>query len=884
MNNLYSVVSNSLGFTRAISVEPEKFPVLIEDILIKPNDFLTENNFNFSLSCLYQDFLSIVSDSYVYSPNFPATNPFLDSTNNLVGTLCGTLVPNNFSVYGKDSINYYVNGIPHSTAAFNIVYNTHDFNISGDYLTVAVGILSASTLSPVLSTNVYYPALGIYNYSLSTIFQNVTANNGNFPDEGVAVSGVTPNFGFVTKFLNKKLNLKFNSITKLKILNDRLYVLDNVSNKFLIYDVSDVTVNRISNTSFDVPLETLGFATSSRNNTRRISSFCVNDNYIAFFNYVSNAISIFSTNLTQLFDYAQDKVSANGTRNSEVFADIEFDTNGNLYLLTQSGSVFVYSVSNTALTLIKSYNITPRNTTVFSSLSAVQVNNQKETFKKLSFSKSDTNVFYVSTNQNIYKRFVEKNVNIGQFNNFVNNTTYYSTLSNIADPFNTLTAPSVYYPGTKSIYDFYRYNVNSINSIKYNGYELFSVCFTDNCTYQEQTNEFYISNIGFYRSIDFFGAYTLFGTNPVSASGITFVVDKPNYINLNNDDLSAVQVFTFDEIKVKSEEFITDFTINKSLRKLLYCIFNYQTYQAFRPVVDIDINNNALYKKLEYIVSYNKDQDITNFDNFVGINEINSTIFLNRCFTKVYELLATLQDNYNSRVINVYPRYADSVLLNQTSQKFASLYKDSEPFVSGEYDTEVEPLNPNLCEVETTTALVTSPVPTSTPAANPVYSIATPTPTPQPTQTLPPTPTPSGYVLVNKIIQHVATVYLNNEYEFPVPQPPYPNYDIKPLSAVYDGTGIDTIVSEFSAYFDQGGFYIALAAANGDFTKLVGKQFGDYVLQSYTPSSNSDYELGDQGCGLESGTIQGITPTPTPSITPTPTPTPSITPTLTPTL
>ena len=168
-----------------------------------------------------------------------------------------------------------------------------------------------------------------------------------------------------------------------------------------------------------------------------------------------------------------------------------------------------------------------------------------------------------------------------------------------------------------------------------------------------------------------------------------------------------------------------------------------------------------------------------------------------------------------------------------------------------------------------------SPVPTSTPLPHPVYSIVTPTPTPAPSPTLPPTPTPSGYVLVNKIIQHVATVYLNNEYEFPVPQPPFPNYDIKPLSAVYDGTGIDTIVSEFSAYFDQAGFYIALAAAEGDYTKLVGKTFGDYTLQSYTPSSNSEYLLGAQGCGLETGTIQGITPTPTPtpSITATPTPT-----------
>ena len=116
-------------------------------------------------------------------------------------------------------------------------------------------------------------------------------------------------------------------------------------------------------------------------------------------------------------------------------------------------------------------------------------------------------------------------------------------------------------------------------------------------------------------------------------------------------------------------------------------------------------------------------------------------------------------------------------------------------------------------------------------------------------------------------------MYLNNQYENPVPVAPYPNYDIKPLSAIYNGTGIDTIVSQFSAYFDQGGFNIALASAGGDYNNLVGMQFGDYTLQSYTPSSNTEYTIGGQRCMIESNT-----PTPTPSITPTnsvtPTPTP----------
>jgi hypothetical protein len=855
MNNLYSVVSNSLGFTRAISVEPEKFPVLLEDILIKPNDFLTENNFNFSLSCLYQDFLSIVSDSYVYSPNFPVTNPVFDNINNIVGTLCGTFVPSNYSTEGTNSIRYFINGIPHSDAAFNIIYNTHDFVISGNYLTLAVGILSATTISPVLSSNVYFPALGIYNYPLSAIFINgEVTNSSEFPNQGFQESAVVPNFGIVTKFLNKNLNLKYNSITKLKIANDRLYVLDNISNKFLIYDLSDAVINRINPNALEVPLETLGFATTSRLGSRKISSFCVNENYIAFFNYVTNAVSIFSTNLNQLYDYSQDRVSVSGVRNTELFADIEFDPFGNLYLLTQSGTVYVYSVSNTALTKIKTYNILPQTTSVFSSLSGDQVNNVKELYKKISFSKSDTNVFYVSTNSNIYKRFVDRNINIGQFNNFVNNTTYYSTLSNIADPFNTLLDPNnANYPNQKTPFDFLKYSLKSINSVKYNGYEIFSVCFTDNCTYTTQNIASGTGNIGNitpYGSINFRDANITYGMNPVSASGITFVVDRPNYINLNNSDLSAVEVYSFDEIQVRSEEFITDFTINKSLRKLLFNIFNYQTYQAFKPVVDIDINNNAIYKKLEYIVSFNKDQNITNFDNFIGINEITSTIFLNRCFTKVYELLVTLQDNFNSRVINVYPRYSDSVLLNQTSQKFASFYNDSEQFVSGEFDTEIEPLNPNLCVIETPSTTVVAYSPTPTPTPLPATPFVTVTPTPLPSPTLPPTPTPSGYVLVNKTIQHIATVYLNNQFESPPPQPPYPNFDIKPLSAIYDGTGIDTIVSEFSAYFDQSGFYAALSNVGGDYTKLVGMQFGNYVLQSYTPATNSEFVLGGQGCDL----------------------------------
>ena len=849
MNNLYSAVSNSLGFTRGISLEQERFPYSLNQILVKPNDILTENNFNFALSCLYENFISIASDSYVYSPNIPITNPRFNAGSNITGTLCGTFVPLAAPSNAAGQCQYYVNGIPHSTNAFLSVYNTHDIVIKDNYLTVAVGLLSADgNLSPILSANTYNNYLGLYNYSLSVLggASVPLPYNYDFPNQGINANSYAPsNFGILTPYLNKNLNLKFTSITKLKFFNDRLYLLDSESRKFLIYNVSNVISNRIPQgvnaELFDVPFETLGFATTNVNTSRKISTFCINNSFIAFYNYVADSISIFSSNLTHLFDYSQTEVTVSGSRNTLEFADLEFDTDGNLYLLTKSGKIFIYKVTGSNLTLIKQYEVSARNTVLFSSSSAAPISSTTEIFKKIIFSNSDKNVYFLATNYNIYKRFVESGYNIGQLNLNVANTTYYSTLSNIADPFNTL---STAYGTVVTSLDFYKYNINSISSLSYNGYEIFSFCFADNCTYSNQTPSTTIGNVG--GTVTFSTALNTYGLNPVSASGISIVVDKPNYINLNNQELTEIKVYTFDEIGVKSEEFVTDFTINKSLRKLLYNIFNFQTYLTFKPVVDIDINNNPLFNKLEYIVSYDKDFDFSNFDNFIGINEVTSTLFLNRCFTKIFNLLTTIQKNINPELLNIYPRYYDSVLLTQTSQKFVSLYEDSKQFISGSFIAEPNPLNPNLCE------LVPSPTPTPTPRVSSTpavsstssnFTTVTPTPTPKPTPTPLPTPPPSGGSLVARAIKHIAVVSLDNTKVTPAPAPPF-SVATKTLSAICEGSGDNTLVTEIQVSFNQIAFNIALSEVNGDYSLLVGRTFGDYILKEYIPAERTQFIKG----------------------------------------
>ena len=138
MNNLFTELSSTVGFNSILTPTKEKLPYTLKDVKINLNDILSTDNFNFSLSALYTNFLSVASKSYFYSPKIPITNPFLQADNNNVGTLCGAFVP---YPGNSDNFRYNVNGIIHTLSAFNVIYDTHDFYINEEFITLAVGVL-----------------------------------------------------------------------------------------------------------------------------------------------------------------------------------------------------------------------------------------------------------------------------------------------------------------------------------------------------------------------------------------------------------------------------------------------------------------------------------------------------------------------------------------------------------------------------------------------------------------------------------------------------------------------------------------------------------------------------------------------------------------------
>lgn len=843
MNNLFSAITASVGFNSVIKTQPRDLPYTIDDVKIRLNDIVSTDNFNFSLSCLYDNFLNVASRSYIYNPRFPVTNPFLGSTNNTVCTLCGTFCP---SPDSENFEKYYVNGIQHSLSAFHVIYDKHDLYINDDYITLAVGVLSAESITTEnnFGNNKYKSSLLILNYSLSSIYNTTNLPySAGFGSQGID-GNLTPNFSLHYQDIINN-NLKFNKIEKLKFFNNKLYVLDSFSRSFLEYDVSDVLINRNIDSSYNIPKTKLGFQINKKTNneSREITTFCVNKNYFVFYNYVKDALSIFSSSFKKLYDYFEPNVTLDGGNKREQFADIEFSNDGKLYLLTKEGSIYSYILTQNSITLVNKANV-KTNTVFYTSVSSTNVLNFTEYFKKIEFSRTDDNIFYLSTNTNVFKKFISTLDTVGQFNTNILNTSYYSTLSGSLDPLNTLFTPPTGYNYRK--YDFLKYSINSVKSFKLNDYDIISLSFTDNSTFSNTSTSTVVENVSG-DSKTFWELQLSTGLNPVSASGISIIVDRPNYINLNNDDINNIKIYDLDDINVKSEEFVSDFSINKSLRKLLYSIYNFQTYLTFKPVIEIDVNNNPLYKRLDYIVPFSKDQDFSNFDNFVGINEINSTLFLNRCFTKIYNLILSIKNNVDPDVRDIFPRFVDSVQITNNSENHIILFEDSKQWITGEYKQDKYPLNRNLCAPLPTPTPTSSPVPTSTscnvsPTPTPTASGGS-SPTPTPTPSVTPTNVPDPTANVRKSITHIVDVSLTNEESTPTPVAPFTT-NTNTISAIYpyDDSGYQTMITPITATFNHTQFNLDLALSNGDFYSLIGRKYGDYTLSLYTSAYNSDFK------------------------------------------
>ena len=222
-----------------------------------------------------------------------------------------------------------------------------------------------------------------------------------------------------------------------------------------------------------------------------------------------------------------------------------------------------------------------------------------ETFTKLRFSKIDDDILYVLTTNNVYKKFKTKlSKSIGAFR-----------LSDSLIANETL---------------------SFIDTMKS----------TTSTTYE----------------------YVFVGGESTSASvyspiGKIFKFDEQLKYRTIIYDSYKTSIFALSSVNVGGDEFVTSWTINKSLYKLLYnhMLFRDNTHSKYTGTYDSV--GRPQYTQISYITDSDTNlfDYTTTLDNFVGINEPVYAEPINRCLKNVYELQGKLLDMCKEKYTNKYP-------------------------------------------------------------------------------------------------------------------------------------------------------------------------------------------------------------------------------------
>lgn len=221
-----------------------------------------------------------------------------------------------------------------------------------------------------------------------------------------------------------------------------------------------------------------------------------------------------------------------------------------------------------------------------------------EKFKKIAHSRIDDNIVYVLTDKTLFKKFKSKL--------------------------------------TKSIGAF-RLESKNINNGRLS---FIDVMDTDNVEYD------YV----------FMGGENVF-TNVDSDVGAIFKFDeKTNFKTISRDSYKT-DIFTLSAISVNNTEYVTSWTINKSIHKLVYNHLIFRDSIFGKYIGKYDGFGRSEYVDVDYLLDTDKNLFgfITGTDQFIGINEVVLSQTLNRTLEQIFDLQADMLEMCNEKYTNVFP-------------------------------------------------------------------------------------------------------------------------------------------------------------------------------------------------------------------------------------
>jgi hypothetical protein len=526
------IENNGIIFDRYLGTPLELPYSKFDDIKIKQNDTVTNFNINNIISNLYDNYLYLYKMSHIASNLMPLTSVATAGVFNNV-----------FSYYENLSTSQF-----QSLSTVNIT-NLDNCNVlsvqhNADLDQYAIFASSGPSLVVFNSNNTFTSI--VTALSTNTIFDRSSIRWGNIQDF---------TFGDKTSF----------------------YVLDSSANSVIKYNAAGfVTDDNILRNTLTYEALIGGYGTFD--DTTKFN----NPQSIAYYNselYVldsgNSCIKKYDNNLNWVTTYRlfRDFLSAYPVQ-------INHDSTGSPYVVTNANIIYKYNSDFTEKTTVDVDLLT----------------GDKSNVKQIVFSPSDSNVFYLYTDKNVYK----------------------SLLSNPDDIVG------------KYLFNFFKVNTNET-----------------------------IRTISSIAKSDSSGSYDYnFIFSSVNNQGkISIYKDNINIVSLLTD--RKFDVYDLDEIKINSEEYIQNWVINKAISKLLINHMRLRDEIASKFLFKKDTaSGDILFDGERYLLPRELDsirfqQDTTNY---IGMNEIFQNNIINRPFEIIHNIQTNILSVIAAEVQNFYDK------------------------------------------------------------------------------------------------------------------------------------------------------------------------------------------------------------------------------------
>jgi len=341
MNISQEFATKNILFNRNID-ETLVLPYSYDQIKIQPNDTVSCELLNLKFKHLYDNFI------YLYRSSLIASNVIPVSSTAIAGITANSI---NFTWYKGLSSSQFISlssnpdytGLDNSNLCF-IIHNKETFQYTS-----------------LISNNTYFKAF---------IFDS----NANYFVETFTISEIDPEKGSL-----------YSCITAFALHNNYLYVVDSDLCKVVKYDASGLTTNSVVNNNKLMFLNSIGNKGNAQSKLEfnTPTGITIYNNFVYVLDSGNKCVKQFDTELNWVATF---RLSIDLKNSFPI--DIGSDHNGKIYILTRNNELLIYENDFSNKTVL--------------SLNKLKENN--EVFSKLVFSKQDSNVFYVVTNKNVYKK------------------------------------------------------------------------------------------------------------------------------------------------------------------------------------------------------------------------------------------------------------------------------------------------------------------------------------------------------------------------------------------------------------------------------------------------------------------------------------------------